>query len=120
VISSDRGRWLSPAAGPGNRLAPASELCLRFLAWHARLETSVELTVVRQFVARLPEVDGEAGEIRGAKRGGLQYLGPQHRHAEAIRLALHEQIVGRRAAIDPQLGQALARVFLHRLEQLRA
>src|SRR5436189_5744581 len=85
-----------------------------------RLEALLRLPMRGELFARLPQIDREPSEIGGAERGGFQHLGPHHRYAEEIRLELHQEVVRRGAAIYAQLGQALASILLHRLEELRA
>src|SRR5213075_570686 len=111
---------LRPTPGTTDGFAPACELAFSFLALHLRLEALLRLPVLRQLVARLPQIDRQAGKVGRAERRGLQHLRPHYRHAEEIGLELHQEIVGRRAAVDAQLGEPFARVLLHGFEQLRA
>ena len=59
------------------------------------------------FSRLLPIAHPEAGKVGGTQRGGFGHFWPNHRHAQKIRLELHEQIVGAGTAIDTQLAQFL-------------
>src|SRR2546426_6417449 len=80
-----------PIPGTADSVAPASHLFLRYGALHPRFEAPLELPVRRDLVARFPQVDGEAGEIGGAERRGLQHFRPHHRDAEQVGLELHQR-----------------------------
>src|SRR2546425_5585646 len=94
-----------PIPGTADSVAPASHLLLRYGALHPRFEAPLELPVRRDLVARLPQVDGQAGEIGGAERRGLQHFRPHHRDAEQVGLELHQQVVGGSPAVDAHLAQ---------------
>src|SRR6267142_1878963 len=105
-----------PIPRTADSVAPASHLFLRYGALHPRFEAPLELPVRRDLLARFPQVDGQAGEIGGAERRGLEHLWPHYRDAEQVGLELHQQVVRGSPAVDAQLGELLARIFLHRLQ----
>src|SRR5689334_792649 len=111
---------LLPFQAALHRLAPARHARLRFAAIHVRLEALLRLPVRGELFARLPEIDGKAGEVGRPERSRLQHLGAHDGHAQDVGLELHEQIVGGSAAVDAQLREALAGVLLHGVEHLRA
>ena len=58
------------------------------------------------------------GQQRRAERRRLDERGPHDLAAEHVGLELHQQIVGRGAAVDLERAQRHARVALHRAEQI--
>ena len=91
-------------------------LCL--LGVHFGLENTVRLAQERNIVHALPDAAGKAGEERRAERGRLDQLRPVDRHAQHIRLKLHQERAHRRAAIHTQDGDRALSVDLHGIEQV--
>src|SRR6185436_19434465 len=60
-----------------------------------------------------PDAGAEARQERGTEGGGLHQLGARDLDAEDVGLKLHQQVVGRRAAVDLEHGQRAAGVALH-------
>ena len=58
---------------------------------------------------RRPEAGAEAREVCGAQRRGFGDLRAHDRHAQQVGLELHQQVVGRRAAVDAQFDAAAGR-----------
>ena len=56
----------------------------------------------------------DAGQQRRTEGRRLEHRGPLHRPAEHVGLHLHEKIVGRGAAVDPQPRQGRSGILLHR------
>ncbi len=69
-------------------------------------------------VGAVPVTDGEAREERRAERGRFDHLRAYDRHAQDVRLELHEQVVGRGPTIHAQLAEIDARVLLHDVEDI--
>ena len=74
-----------------------------------RLAPQVELPAGGDLVGGRPHALGEAGQVGGAQRGGLLDHRPCHGHLELVGLELQQQVHGRGAAVDPQLGDRVAR-----------
>ena len=74
--------------------------------------------VARSCLLILPYARAEAGEERGAERGRLDELGARDLDAEHVGLELHQQIVRGGAAVDLEHAQRLARVALHRAQDV--
>ena len=106
--SRARSQGLGPARPPRRALVGA----------HARLEPAIDLPRLGELRGRFPEADRQAGQERGAEGGGLDDLGPDDRHAEDVGLELHQQVVGRGAAVHAQLAEGDARVCLHHVEHV--
>ena len=87
-----------PRRGSGVRL-PAQPLSTRGVGRGARvvgrrspgLEARIELPGLAQVVGRVPDPDAEAGQERRPEGGGLDDLGPLHRHAELVGLERHSR-----------------------------
>src|SRR5215469_14410673 len=94
-----------PAQGAADRLAPAAVGGVVTLAW---LEPAVELPGGGQFVGRGPDTGREPGKERGAEPGRLGDHGSLDGRLQLVGLDLHEQVVRRRTAVDPQRLRARA------------
>ncbi len=82
-----RARAPAPRPSGSRRWAASSALSCGF-------ERPVDLPDSLDFVAVLPEADGQARQVGRAERGGLDDLRPDHRHLQDVGLELHEQVVG--------------------------
>ena len=89
-----------------------------FILADRRLKPPVASPLRGNLLGRLIIADGEAGEIGGAHGGRLSILRPGDRHAQQIRLELHQKIVLAGAAIDSELRGFDARVRLHSSEDV--
>jgi len=85
---------------------------------HARLEQRDRSSAAgkRRFV--LPEPDRESGERRGAERRHLEQRRPLDHRAEDVGLELHQEVVGRRTAVDAQRVQLDPGVGLHAVDDV--
>ena len=62
--------------------------------------------------------DREPSQTGSPESGRLNRFRPNHRAIQKISLKLHEQIVGRSSAVDPQLFEMDAGVGFHRPEDI--
>ena len=77
------------------------------------MEDPVDRAVVDDVLLACPVADGKTRQIRRAHGGRLHAGRPLDRRAGDIGLHLHQQVVGRSAAVDVQCGQFDAGVRLH-------
>ena len=115
-IDAQRPRLSRPPLRARDGCGPAGAK-RRAVARHRGLEPAVE-PPLRAISSTSPEADGEPGEVRRAEGGGLRDRGPHDRHAEQVGLELHQQVVGRGAAVDAQLVEGDAGVALHRVQHV--
>src|SRR5207302_4620934 len=93
-----------PAFRARYRLGPAGRQLRRLIARHGRREATIDLAVGGDLFDIAPVSDCKPGEIRRAQGCRFEYFRSDHRDAEQIGLELHQQIVGRGAAIDAKFG----------------
>ena len=91
-------------------------LCL--FGIHFGFENTVRLTQERNIVHALPDATGETGEERRAERRRLDQLRPVDRHAQHIRLELHQERADGRAAVHTQDGDRALGIDLHGIKQV--
>src|SRR5690606_19736153 len=92
-------------SGPGDGLVPAGQVGVHGRAVRGRREPPRLAPGGGDLVLALPHAGRQAGQARGAEGRGLDDLGPRDGHAEDVALELHEQVVGRRAAVDLEHGE---------------
>src|SRR5262245_31571763 len=86
----------------------------------SRLEAPLEGPALAHRVGRAPDSAAQPGQVRGAERGRLDDARPQHRDVQKIGLELTEEVVGGRAAIDPEPLNRGPGVGGHRLQHVAA
>src|ERR1700722_19818150 len=79
--------------------APAGKQIAAYGFRHGRLEDPVGAPETLEFLAARPETGSETGKISGAESGGFDVRGPDDAASENVGLKLHEEIVGRSAAV---------------------
>src|SRR6266545_7438355 len=107
---------LFPPPCPLERLPPAGLELLALRGFHRVREAAVDLPLRRDLLLVLPVADRQTREIRRAQRRGLGDFRPHYGYTQQVRLKLHQQIVGRRAAVHAQLLQSDLGVGFHRAE----
>ena len=94
------------------------------IAADAGLEHALDPPLIGQLLAVAIHADRQPGQIGGAERGSLGDLRSDHRDAEQVGLKLQQQIIGRSAAIDAQLGDRRHPIYsgvsCHRQQQCAA
>lgn len=106
-------RWRSGlpdlVGGPPLRsLDPGSPGCHKAVTLRrsqARLKAAVLLPGGAKVIPVSPDPDSETGEGGGAERGGFNDTRSDDGHVEDIGLDLEEEVVGRRTAVNAQLGE---------------
>src|SRR5437899_9649238 len=96
---------LFPSFGPLERLAPPGLELLALCRLHRVREAAIHLPLRRDLFLVLPVADRQSREIRRPQRRGLGDFGPYYGNSEEVRLELHQEDVGGRAAIHAQLLQ---------------
>ena len=85
---------------------------------HHRFEGSVDIPVIDDVLLVVPEADFETGEIGSAFGCGFDDGRTVDRHAEDIRLELHQEVVVASAAVDFQRLKRCPGVFFHRVQNV--
>src|SRR5262245_3503609 len=91
-----------PFPGSLDGLLPTPVQRFSLIGAKARFKRSLDLPASRDLFRRLPEANGQPGQVRCAQRRRLGDGRTLHWHAEDIGLELHKPVVGSRAAIDSQ------------------
>ena len=71
-----------------------------------------------ELIRRSPDPECHSGEPGRAERGGLDQVGPLHRHAEHVGLELHQPVVGGGSAVHPHEREREPAARDHRLQQV--
>src|SRR5262249_21358604 len=108
----------SRAEDAADRLLPAAVPLVALGARRRRLEARLLARQRGELALVLPEADGEPGEERGAGRGRLGLRRAHDGDAEEVGERPAEELVLRRAAVDPQLAHAQLRVALHAFDDV--
>src|SRR5262245_54662911 len=90
-----------PSAGTLDGVAPARVPFLAGGCRHGRSESPLELPTAGE-LRRLPDTGPYTREIGCAETGGLDHRGTKHVGIENVSLELTEEIIGRRATVDPE------------------
>ncbi len=106
--SRDRSTALSHF--PYNRSRSSAGIC------GTNSRSSAQLRAISS--CAVPIADGQAGQIGGTQRRRLEGHRPANAGPQHVGLKLHQGVVDRRAAVDPQIGQRQARIALHRQHQI--
>src|SRR4051794_37084064 len=107
-----------PVARAFKGLRPASAAPGAFVAAHFRFEIAVKLPRVLDFSAVFPETDGQAGEVSRAQCSRFKNSWTDDRHAQHVRLKLHEKVIGGSATIDAKFMENDAGVALHNIKHI--
>ena len=76
-------------------------------------EGIVQFPELAQFLRVFPNAGGQPGQVRCAEGGGFQHFGADDAGVKKIRLGLHEEIIGRCAAVYAQGRKLDAGFLLH-------
>ena len=93
------------AADSFDRVMPALHTAGSLIAGHQGLEDPIDAPVLGDLVGAFEEAAADAGQGRCAECGCLEHFGAHDPHTEQVGLELHQQVVGRCAAIDSQFAQ---------------
>src|SRR6266704_822052 len=106
------------ASGLPYRGAPSDEKIVRDAAVGGGLEAPIFAPGLENFLFVPPYAGAQAGQEGGAERRGLDDGRARDGHAQDVRLQLHEEIVGGRAAVDLEHGELAPAVLLHRRQDV--
>src|SRR5262249_5211528 len=85
---------------------------------HSRLEAFLFAPLRGDLLFAPPEVDGQTGQVGRAERGRFGDHRAHDRDAPDVGLALAEEVVARRAAVDAQLFRLDAGIRLHAFDHV--
>src|SRR5262249_7813919 len=105
------------SAGPLDGMAPARVPFLARGRGHGRSESPLELPTAGE-LRRLPDPGPHAGEVGGAETSGLDHRGPKHVRVQDVGLELAQEVIGRRAAVDPERLDGEGGLIRHGVENV--
>jgi hypothetical protein len=84
---------------------PAFAQPVRVGARHGRLHAAIGPPLPGNFAGRRPEAHGKSRKVRGTERGRFRHRRTDDGNAEEVGLKLEQRVVGRGAAVNPQLAE---------------